>query len=339
MTNQKEVTISIIIPIYNVERYLPMCLESIVQQSFGDFEVIVIDDGSTDGSGAIAEEFAKKDQRFSVIHQSNNGMALARNVGLDVARGQFIAFVDGDDWVHPEMLEYLLSTLVKTGADIAMSDFIKTEDSNYRFSEYKELPQPQVFDGYTAIKLLVENVRPIFSVVWNKLYDRNLIGNLRFSDIVSEDSFFNMSVYAKSSVVSYLQIPLVSYRQREDSVTHNVDFTYYIDKVESAFQGYGLVLRNSDSQLEEVFLWRWLRYALNRLNKARGTEFESYAKQKITSVMTEYWPDAERLLPWNKRILLKAMWKHEYFNSMVLGFHERLKSFRENNINSTITHH
>lgn len=328
MADQKEITISIIIPAYNVERYLPMCLESIARQSYGDFEVIVVDDGSTDGTGAIAEEFAQKDKRFHVIHQSNSGMAAARNVGLDVAQGQFITFVDGDDWVHPHLYEFLLSTLTKSGADIAMVDFIKTKDANFRFPDYDELPQPFVFDGYTAVKLLAENVNPCFSVVWNKLYDRNIIGNLRFSNIVSEDTFFNMSVYSKSSVVSHLPIPLVSYRQREDSITHNVDLTYYIDRVETAFHGYGQVLRNHDAKLEELFLWRWFRYALSRLNKAKGTEYESYAKQKITAIMTEYWPDAERLLPWSKRMLLKSMWKHERLNSLILGTNEWLKSLK-----------
>ena len=305
-----------------------MCLESIAQQSYPDFEVIVIDDGSTDGSGAVAEEFARKDNRFFVIHQSNNGMALARNAGLDVARGKYVAFVDSDDWIHPQMLELMLSSLIKTGSDISMADFIKTSDSNHSLAEYEDFPLPHVFDGYSAVKSLIENIKPGYSVVWNKLYDRKLIGHTRFMKTVSEDFSFNMALFMKASTVSHLTVPLVYYRQRKDSVTHSADYAYYIDRVASAFQGYDVILRHNSPQLEKQFLWRWLKYALNRLNMVRNTEYEPYASDVVSTIMTEYWSDAVALLPWHKQILLKSMWKNKNLNSFILSIHKWLKSLQ-----------
>ncbi|MBR5118186.1 MAG: glycosyltransferase [Muribaculaceae bacterium] len=328
MQRTRDITVSVIIPVYNVGRYLPKCLESIARQSFGNFEVIVVDDGSTDDSGSIADDFAKLDSRFRVIHQKNLGLSAARNVGLDEARGEHITFVDGDDWIHPQLYEWLLSTLIKTGADIAMCDFVKTDNSNMPISDYNEIPLPNVNDGYAATKSLIENKKPSYSVVWNKLYNRDLIGGHRFLNTTSEDSMFNMAIYMKASVVSHLPLPLVYYRQREDSITHNNNAAYYIDKVDSAFQSYDSVLRNHCNELEKLFLWRWFRYALNRLEMAQGTEFESYAQQKVSSIMGEYWSDAKRLLPWHKSALLKTMWKHQRINSLVLSLNKRLKNIR-----------
>jgi glycosyltransferase involved in cell wall biosynthesis len=324
----RDIIVSVIIPVYNVGRYLPKCLESIAHQSFGNFEVIIVDDGSTDDSGIIADDFAKNDSRFHVIHQENLGLSVARNVGLDEARGEHITFVDGDDWIHPQLYEWLLSTLIKTGADIAMCDFVKTDNSNMPISDYKELPLPNVNDGYAATKSLIENRNPSYSVVWNKLYNRDLIDSHRFLDTTSEDSMFNMAIYMKASVVSHLPLPLVYYRQREDSITHNTNAAYFIDKVDSAFQSYDSVLRNHDNDLEKLFLWRWFRYALNRLNMARGTEYEQYAEQRISAIITDHWQDAKRLLPWHKRLLVMTMWKHKGINKFVLGVHELLKTVR-----------
>lgn len=325
-----EPILSIIILVYNVERYLPMCLESVASQSFRNFEAIVVDDGSTDCSGTIADEYAQKDNRFRVIHKENGGISSARNAGLDSARGQYLTFADGDDWVHPQMFECLLSTLVKTGAAIAISDLIKTDDSSYSLPEYEDLPNPQVFDGHVAVKTIIENNNTVYTVVWNKLYDRKLIGDTRFLDIVSEDLLFNMILFKESKTVSYLPIPLVYYRQRNDSITHMADIAYYIDKVASAFHSYDKTLRNKYPTLEKLFLWRWLKYALNRLNMANGTEHEQYARQTIGSIMTEYWPDAKRLLPWHKRFLLKSMFENKNFNSFVLTIHKWAKLIKRN---------
>ena len=112
--------LSIIVPVYNVENYLPKCIESILAQTFRDFELILVDDGSPDCCPAICDEYAAKDSRIAVIHQQNTGVSVARNAGLDRARGKYIGFVDPDDWIAPEMYEEMIAYIEKSNADLAV---------------------------------------------------------------------------------------------------------------------------------------------------------------------------------------------------------------------------
>ena len=115
--------ISVIIPIYNVEKYLPRCLDSVKNQTFTDFQAICVDDGSTDNSGRIAEEYAKHDKRFVVVHKENGGMSDTRNVGVDLAKGEFVLFLDSDDFIHPQTLEFLYKSAINNNADMVVFKF------------------------------------------------------------------------------------------------------------------------------------------------------------------------------------------------------------------------
>ena len=115
--------ISIIVPVYNVEPYLRKCLDSILDQTYRDLEILIIDDGSTDGSGAICDEYAGKDDRIKVFHTENNGLSAARNLGLSKAQGKFVGFVDSDDWIEPDMFGVMHTRLNKSGADMCVSGF------------------------------------------------------------------------------------------------------------------------------------------------------------------------------------------------------------------------
>ena len=115
--------ISVIVPVYKVERYIEKCVASILEQTFQNFELILVEDGSPDRSGEICDMLAKRDSRIRVIHKENGGAATARNAGLDVAKGDYIAFVDGDDSIHPQYLEFLSNLINRSGADIAMCHY------------------------------------------------------------------------------------------------------------------------------------------------------------------------------------------------------------------------
>ena len=125
--------ISVIVPIYNVAPYLHECIDSIINQTYKNIEVILVDDGSTDNSGKICDEYAKKDRRMVVIHQENQGVNLARTNGLNIAKGDYIGYVDGDDWIEPEMYEHLLNKILETDADFIDSGLIK-QDKNKKIS-------------------------------------------------------------------------------------------------------------------------------------------------------------------------------------------------------------
>ena len=121
-----KILISIITPVYNVEKYLPQCIDSVIAQTFSDWELILVDDGSTDRSGAICDEYAAKDARVRVIHKENSGQADSRNIALRMARADLIGYVDSDDWIEPDMYEVLYRTMTETGADISVCGYSRT---------------------------------------------------------------------------------------------------------------------------------------------------------------------------------------------------------------------
>ena len=126
--SQEKSLVSIVVPVYNAGRYLPRCLDSIAAQTYGDIEVILVDDGSTDSSGSICDRYCTRDGRFRVIHQENKWLAEARNAGLSAARGDYVYFVDSDDWIHPQAVETLLAAIGKTGCEVAFGDYLEAVD-------------------------------------------------------------------------------------------------------------------------------------------------------------------------------------------------------------------
>lgn len=211
--------ISIIVPVYNTENYLRKCLDSIVNQTYCKLEIILIDDGSTDSSGAICDEYAKKDDRILVIHQSNKGQAAARNAGVDIANGEYIAFVDSDDIVEPQMLSVLID-MYKSFPDIELAICgYRSVTSNKIIIENKD-------DVYQSTRLTYSELwdevfGKLNNAVWNKLYKRNLISDLRFPvDFVhGEDLIFNLEYISKCKSAAINQTPCYNYLQHSDSVT------------------------------------------------------------------------------------------------------------------------
>ena len=194
--------ISVIIPVYNVEPYLRKCLDSVCGQTYKNLEIIVVDDGSTDGSPAICDEYAEKDNRIICIHQENAGLSCARNAGIDAATGDWIAFVDSDDWIDTDMYETLMWTAESTKADIVECG-TKDCSTEGALRKYKgtgtiiEKKPAQVISGIYQGDVRFE--------VWNKLWRRETIGDIRFiKGQVSEDVHFDRLVFAKAEKTAYV---------------------------------------------------------------------------------------------------------------------------------------
>ena len=168
--------ISVIVPVYKVENYLDCCVQSIVNQTYSNLEIILIDDGSPDASGAMCDAWAEKDSRIRVIHQQNAGGGAARNAGLDAARGERIAFVDSDDYIAPDCYQYL-HTLLEEGADIAECDFVETERNDAVFGT-----DAGEISFYTPLEAMRCHIRDTAfrQLIWNKLYRRETVGDIRF---------------------------------------------------------------------------------------------------------------------------------------------------------------
>lgn len=218
--------ISIIVPVYNVEEYLHRCVDSILNQTFSDFECILVDDGSTDNSGIICDEYAKKDNRIKVIHKPNGGQAEARNVGLDMASGNYIGFVDSDDWIHPQMYEILINFAEKFSSDITVCKYKKVNHEVNKYNNYDDInnleyefyQKETVFNEYYSKNLLYK----ISTVVWNKLYKKNVFVNIRFPlGIYYEDAAIALDTIEQCNNIIIINSELYFYYQRNGSTMNS----------------------------------------------------------------------------------------------------------------------
>lgn len=216
MSDNSKYKISVIVPVYNIAEYLPRSLDSILSQTHKNIEVIVIDDGSSDGSGDIIREYEKKDSRVKGIFKKNSGVSDTRNAGIECAAGDYISFVDGDDYIEPEMLEHLLENALKYGADISHCGYQMVFPS--RVDYYYNTGKLMVQDNRQGIRDLMkgELVEP---GIWNKLYKREVIGSVRMpSDIrINEDYLFNVEVFLNSEKSVFEDKPFYHYILRENS--------------------------------------------------------------------------------------------------------------------------
>ncbi|MBR1825203.1 MAG: glycosyltransferase [Alphaproteobacteria bacterium] len=207
--------VSVIIPVYNVEQHLRKCLDSVLEQTFRDMEVICVNDGSTDGSAAILEEYAAKDKRFKIITQKNQGLSAARNNGLAVATAKHIAYVDSDDFVHPRFLEILYSAATENDADVAGCNFCKI----FNDAQLPNLSETQPREYKPALNVLMNRRNFIHFNVWNKLYKQELISDIPFVDgIYFEDWVYNCCVFAKARNFVWINEKLYGYRISDNSI-------------------------------------------------------------------------------------------------------------------------
>ncbi len=229
---------SVIVPVYNVAPYLRECLDSLVGQTCRDREILLVDDGSTDGSGAICDEYAAKDSCVTVIHQENQGLSGARNTGLNLASGEWIAFVDSDDWAEPDMLEKLQGHILASGADLyRLSYWIVSQAGDLlgRFSMAKEDTVFSLPDERSRFQYFFDEITRT-ARVWGGAFRRSIIEerHLRFVDtrqIYSEDLLFSFQFILHAQKIVYLHDLPYYYRKREGSLTALTDFETRIPRV------------------------------------------------------------------------------------------------------------
>ena len=239
-------TLSIIVPVYNVEKYLAQCIDSILAQTFRNFELILVDDGSPDNCPALCDAAAQKDDRIRVIHQKNGGLSAARNAGLDIARGEWIGFVDSDDWIAPEMYETLYALVQKQEANLAICGFVMVDEQGKPLMTPSPAPQVQSLTREQAIGCI--SFMP-FHVTWNKLYKRDIFAQLRYPvDRLNEDSFVAPAVLEQVTTAFYTQEPFYYYRQRADSIMSRARTLKNYDAVEAAYGCWQCLLRNGQKK-------------------------------------------------------------------------------------------
>ena len=176
--------ISVIVPVYKVERYLCRCVDSIIAQTYTNLQIILVDDGSPDGSGAICDDYAAKDSRITVIHKKNGGLSDARNAGLVAACGSYIGFVDSDDYIAVDMYEKLYKAIVACNADMSVCNFRYVDENGNNIEERNNaLPvKDEVIDGITALTRTLDDKGWYYVTAWNRLYSRKLLQSIYFPD-------------------------------------------------------------------------------------------------------------------------------------------------------------
>ena len=229
--------VSIIIPVYKVEKFLTRCLDSVLGQTLKEIEVILVDDGSPDNCGRICDEYAAKDKRVIVIHKKNAGVSAARNSGLEVASGEFVGFVDSDDYVAATMFEDMYRQAVLADAEMAMCQFVITDGVTDELVHRSSGDDFEVlkFDNKKAFEIIADFSCPVQVMVWNKLFKKELIQNLCFdtNKRMAEDLEFLMRALFKSKTVVYVPYALYAYyAQREGAATFHADHSiaWYLEQ-------------------------------------------------------------------------------------------------------------
>ncbi|MBQ8301255.1 MAG: glycosyltransferase [Clostridia bacterium] len=225
--------ISVIVPVYNVEKYIEKCLDSIINQTYKNLEIILIDDGSTDNSCRICDEYALRDERFTVVHNENGGVSVARNAGLKKATGEYIMFVDSDDYVESDIAEVLMNLTLQYDADISMCSF-KYADTDGNTRNQTDLAVAEgCISGDEFWQCFYSGGRTIGVTLWAKLYKRSLWQDIHFPDgKLHEDEFVTHSLVKKCKNIAVTKKPLYYYVQREGSIMNTQFMTQNFDAAE-----------------------------------------------------------------------------------------------------------
>ena len=296
--------ISIIIPCFNAEKTLEKCLKSVVQQSYANLEIIIIDDGSTDETSLIYNKFQSNDERILVLKQQNSGVSKARNTGVKAATGDYICFVDSDDWAELNYCSELYSLLVGENADISIVE-ASYEDENGNVLCNKPTSEEKIFDGNRALVLLLED-REIQSHPWGKLFKADLLKNVHFPENLKcfEDYSTLFKIFNKAVKVVKSNKKLYHYIQREDSLSHNLSpataYQFFLAIME-VFEFWRNSAKVGDRNKIVKNIVRKLLMVLKRITRnTKGDEmksekeeirraFNSFLKYSATDIGLEYY--------------------------------------------------
>lgn len=285
--------VSVIVPVYNVDQYLRYCIDSILNQTYQKLEILLIDDGSTDSSGTICDEYASKDARVKVFHQQNAGPSVARNCGLDHANGKYIGFIDSDDIIHPKMYEALHESLV-SNPDCSFAGCMFSFVDKYQSFDDISKKEPWIVEKEVLLSspfVWQGRIRTAASSLLNKLYRRESIGDIRFSGkTYAEDYEFNIQVYLRVSKAIFLKEEYYQHLVLPNSLAHSEKKLQTLDEIEVFEFCYKQIPRRDvvgRSRCLDRLIWRSLEVYDNTRNLDNNITF----KKKINQIANSYWKD------------------------------------------------
>lgn len=281
--------LSVIIPVYKVEKFLDKCILSIVQQSYQNLEIILIDDGSPDKSGQKCDKWAKKDSRVKVIHTKNGGAGKARNIGIAASTGKYISFVDSDDYLSPYMYDIMFEHL-KKDIDIIECDYVPVNDSNYCFRLPEEGIESVTYSPEDAIRGNVQD--KIFKqIIWNKIYYRDIVKGIPFPEgKIIDDEFWTYQILGRAKKLAYINACLYAYRQQDDSVMHMRFSLQRLQAIEAKVQRLKYINDNFPTVYAEAHenLWLTCLYMGQMAMKYLPKEQVNEAMTIISKTLKEY---------------------------------------------------
>ena len=299
--------VSVIIPIYKVEEYLARCLDSVLQQSYTDLEIICVNDGSPDGCLRILKEYAAKDSRVKVVDQANQGVSAARNNGLKEASGDVIAYIDSDDWVHPQYFERLISCMKQHNADVVFCEGVKVYDD--------KAPEQTLKKDISAKQISLVEAFSLWTArhcVWARVYKREMLNGHEFaSEIrIGDDTMFNLDVlcHAKEPSLYSIREALYYWFIRQESITHTAKPGGVIGEAE-------WYSKHMDTQEVTGSEWLLLEQAIKAALSARYSEmftsdackYKEEANGFLKIFISQLWNS--KFAPFTKKILLTIMYK------------------------------
>lgn len=322
MPQEKDI-ISVIVPIYNAEKYITYCLESIRAQTYRNLEVLMVDDGSTDGTAALLDGFVRKDSRFKAIHRPNGGESAARNMGLDAATGKYINFVDSDDYMHPRTLELLYGVMQKNEADLAVAPYRLVPE--YRAEHYTEatashtlLTQRQMTENlYQG-----NNIDTLFIVVWGKLYPRELIGDTRFRATAIEDLDFNARIYLKATRgCALLDNTLYYWVTRNLSLSRSGMNRRTIGQLATLE---GLLPLYSDKRIRGLVLYKLYKRLLSIRHQSRHTPLHNEARDAIRATRKRTLREfiTSPGISCRRKAIITLLWHLPFLYTAMTGYYE-----------------
>lgn len=304
-------TISVIIPVFRVEEYLSRCVVSVVNQTYKDLEIILVDDGSDDRCPEICDSWARKDARIKVIHKKNGGLSSARNAGLEAATGLYVAFVDSDDWIEPQMYEKLYQMLeLYPDCQIAECGYRKAIElsegiENLSFDNYKILDNNDIMNMFYRVGGKYFN-----PVVWNKLIKRELFIDFKFIDTLNEDWEATFEWYRKTSRLIYLDVPMYNYFYNAEGTINSkfkkkrLDFLIVCDRLLVKTKKYYPQYEWYAEFMKKRAYFTLLSHYIFNGPEIDNTEYRNIYKMLRKNTMNNFITLMKHLRPNSRRILL-----------------------------------
>ena len=299
--------ISIIVPVYKVEPYLRKCIDSILNQTFKDFELILVDDGSPDNCGKICDEYAQKDSRIIVIHKKNGGQATARNAALDIAKGDFIGFVDSDDYIEPDMYEFLYKMCIDNNCEIANCSSTIYFKDRVQVNGGHEL---QIHDRKEAMRIATEGIL-YDECLWTKLIKKDLFNGLRIPvGIAYEDTAFTYKLIDRANKVCCKGEAKYNYIKRDDSTMDRAIKEIKIDAV-LVYEEMYKFMEKKYPELCDLVVLKLAKNTMAIMNlMINRHEFRIYKEQyyKVAKILNKYFNKSIKIkeYPRNVKLLLIA---------------------------------